>query len=465
MGASDLPSPKPGTARCHGTPYSEMIAADTRDVPDILATDRYRYLGDEDLAVDRYVGAEHFKLEAERMWPKVWQMACRLEEIPYVGDYIVYEILNFSVIVVRTKQDQIKAYYNSCLHRGRQLVTENGNGRAFTCPYHGFSWNIDGSSRYIPCEWDFPHLKDRDMHLPEVRLDTWQGFVFVNFDDNAISLQEYLSPLDKEFARWDLEGCTKIVHVAKIVRANWKVVSEAFMESFHAMQTHPQIAPFTADTNARYDILGDHTNANIAPMGEPSPFIYKSVEEKPSDQDILDTLTSLSGRVTSEDKLMLPAGQSVRAFMAESSRQSFQAEDGHDYSNRCDAEMLDALVFNVFPNFSPWGGFPPNVVYRWRPNGWDVDSTIMEVLMLKRNPSNGEELPVADIKWLDEDQDWASAEEVGALGPIFDQDMANLSYVQKGMKASHRKKVSLANYQEVRVRHFHQIMDRYLYES
>ena len=118
MGASDLPSPKPGTARCHGTPYSEMIAADTRDVPDILATDRYRYLGDEDLAVDRYVSAEHFKLEAERMWPKVWQMACRLEEIPYVGDYIVYEILNFSVIVVRTKQNQIKAYYNSCLHRG-----------------------------------------------------------------------------------------------------------------------------------------------------------------------------------------------------------------------------------------------------------------------------------------------------------------------------------------------------------
>ena len=69
MGASDLPSPKPGTARCHGTPYSDMIAADSKDVPDILATERYRYLGDEDLSVDRYVGKEHFKLEAERMWP------------------------------------------------------------------------------------------------------------------------------------------------------------------------------------------------------------------------------------------------------------------------------------------------------------------------------------------------------------------------------------------------------------
>lgn len=451
----------PGEARCHGRPYSDLLEGEKVDIPDVIATDRYRFLGDEDLSVERYIGREFFQLEAERMWPRVWQMVCREEDIPNVGDYLVYDILDYSVIVVRSAPERIQAFYNSCLHRGRQLATEPGNGRAFTCPYHGFSWNIDGSLRHIPCEWDLPHVAGRDNSLPEVRVGAWAGFVFINFDEDCVSLEEYLAPYPEVFSRWRLEECTKIVHVAKVVEANWKVVAEAFMESFHARQTHPQILPFSADTNARYDILGDHTNLSITPMGEPSPHLYKT-GRKPSDQEVLDALTTLSGRVTGEDRMMIPEGETVRSFMARMSREAFSAEDGHDYSWATDAEMLDAMTFNVFPNFSPWGGFPPNVVYRWRPNGWDVDSTLMEVMILKRNPAEGDPLPCAAPRFLEADEPWATAEELGALGPIFDQDMGNLPFVQKGMKTSRKGAVSLANYQEVRIRHFHQAMDRYL---
>ena len=461
MSDTDNASNAPGSARCHGRPYSELLLEETRPIPDVIATDRYRFLGDEDISVERYIGKDFFRLEAQKMWPRVWQMACREEDIPNVGDYVVYEILDYSVIIVRSAEQTIKAHYNSCLHRGRQLASDAGNSRAFTCPYHGFSWNLDGSLRHIPCEWDFPHLSDRDMTLPAVKVDSWGGFVFVNFDDNCESLESYLAPYPEVFQRWLLEECTKVVHVAKVVNANWKVVAEAFMESLHARQTHPQILPFSADTNARYDILGDHTNLSITPMGEPSPHLYKT-GRKPSDQEVLDTLTQLSGRVTGDDKLMLPEGQSVRSFMAEMSRQGFAAEDGHDYSEATNAEMLDAMTFNVFPNFSPWGGYPPNVIYRWRPVGWDVDSTLMEVMLLKRNPKDGPAHAVAEIHFLGEDEPWSAAPELDALGPIFDQDMDNLPFVQKGMKSSRTELVSLANYQEVRVRHFHQVMDRYL---
>ena len=461
MSKSSNAARQPGDARCHGRPYSDMLAEETRELPDVIATDRYRYLGDEDLSVERYIGEDFFRREAEKMWPRVWQMVCRFEDLPNVGDYLVYELLDWSVLVVRSDADTVQAYYNSCLHRGRQLATEDGSGRAFTCPYHGFSWNLDGSLRHIPCEWDFPHLEKRDMNLPRVKTESWGGFVFINFDDDSISLAEYLAPYPETFERWALEDCTKVVHVAKVVPANWKVVAEAFMESLHARQTHPQILPFSADTNARYDILGDHTNLSITPMGEPSPHLYQT-GRKPKDQEVLDSLLTGSGRVTGDDKLMVPEGQSVRAFMAEMSRQSFEAEDGRDYSAATDAEMLDAMTFNVFPNFSPWGGYPPNVIYRWRPNGWDVDSTLMEVMLLKRNPLEGEPLPCADVHFLEEDEPWGNAEELDALGPIFDQDMANLPFVQKGMKASRTGKVSLANYQEVRIRHFHQVMDKYL---
>jgi len=250
------------------------------------------------------------------------------------------------------------------------------------------------------------------------------------------------------------------VHVVKTVRANWKITAEAFMESYHAKQTHAQILPFSADTNARYDILGKHTNLSITPMAEPSPHLYDA-GKMPTEQEVLDTLLSDSGRVTG-DRLMVPEGQTARSFMAEMSRKSFAEEDGNDYSDATDAEMLDAMVFNVFPNFSPWGGFPANVIYRWRPNGWDVDSTIMEVMILKRSPKNGPRPAPCATNYLSEDQKWEDAPELDALGPIFDQDMNNLPHVQQGMKASRKGAVTLANYQEVRVRHFHQTLDEYL---
>ena len=157
------------------------------------------------------------------------------------------------------------------------------------------------------------------------------------------------------------------------------------MESLHARQTHPQILPFSADTNARYDILGDHTNLSITPMGEPSPHLYKT-GRKPSDQEVLDTLTQLSGRVTGEDRLMLPEGQSVRSFMAEMSRQGFAAEDGRDYSDATDAEMLDAMTFNVFLISHPGAVIRPTSSIAGARMVGDVDSTLMEVMLLKRNP-------------------------------------------------------------------------------
>ena len=357
----------PGEARCHGRPYADLLANETREVPHVIATDQYKYLGDEDLPVDRYIGKEFFEREVDKMWSRVWQMACREEDIPNVGDHIVYEIFDWSFIVVRSAEINIKAFYNSCLHRGRKLKTSNGSGRAITCPFHGFSWNIDGTMKGYPCEWDFPHLENADLTLPEVKLDTWAGFVFINIDDDCQPLADYLAPLTDFYDRWRLEECVKVVHVVKTVRANWKITAEAFMESYHAKQTHAQILPFSADTNARYDILGKHTNLSITPMAEPSPHLYDA-GNMPTEQEVLDTLLSDSGRVTG-DRLMVPEGQTARSFMAEMSRKSFAEEDGNDYSDATDAEMLDAMVFNVFPNFSPWGGFPANVIYRWRPNG------------------------------------------------------------------------------------------------
>ena len=97
----------------------------------------------------RYYDPEFYALEAELLWPRVWQMACRLEEIPKPGDYVEYEILDESIIVVRLDAENVRAYHNACRHRGVKLVEGNGTRRTFVCPFHGWCWGIDGRNTFV----------------------------------------------------------------------------------------------------------------------------------------------------------------------------------------------------------------------------------------------------------------------------------------------------------------------------
>ena len=97
----------------------------------------------------RYYDEEFYALEAELFWPRVWQMACRLEEIPSRGDFVEYEILDQSVIVVRLDDDSVRAYYNSCRHRGMKIVEGSGSRRSFVCPFHGWCWGLDGANTFV----------------------------------------------------------------------------------------------------------------------------------------------------------------------------------------------------------------------------------------------------------------------------------------------------------------------------
>ena len=99
---------------------------------------------------DRYYDPDFFALERDRLWTRTWQMACRLDEIPQVGDWVEYECLGRSVIVARIQPDEIRAYHNACRHRGTQLAVGRGHSpNGFTCPFHGWCWNLDGSNRAV----------------------------------------------------------------------------------------------------------------------------------------------------------------------------------------------------------------------------------------------------------------------------------------------------------------------------
>jgi len=204
----------------------------------------FRVEDPELIPAERYYNPEFFDLERKHVWPRVWQMACRLEEIPEIGDYVEYTILDTSVILVRTK-DGVKAFHNACRHRGVRLANGPGNcaKEGFVCPFHGWRWNAQGENTFVFGKEIFSEeLLDRaEIDLAPCRVELWGGCAFINFDDNAPPLLDCLGPVTE---RMDARNVGKLKMdwwCATVLPTNWKLAMEAFQEGYHVMQTHPQL--------------------------------------------------------------------------------------------------------------------------------------------------------------------------------------------------------------------------------
>jgi phenylpropionate dioxygenase-like ring-hydroxylating dioxygenase large terminal subunit len=450
-----LTDPTPGAARSPGVSYQELLDGDSRpeNVPVVLRWQSNEYLGSSDIPRHRYVSREFHELEKEKLWKRVWQVACREEDIPEVGDTLVYDICDLSILVVRSGPSTIKAFYNACLHRGRQLKEVGGTNVELRCAFHGFCWNLDGSLKQVPCPWDFPHVEPSEWSLPEVRVGTWGGFVFVNPDPDADPLEAHLGELPEHFAKWPLEQRYKAVHVAKLFPANWKVVQEAFMEAFHVVATHPQLLAGIGDANSQYDWKGMFSRA-ITPNGTPSPHI----KFEPTEQQMFDAMSDR--RLDEAPFVELGADDTARSTAGTGGRMRMAAALGGRADELSDAELSDSIYYTLFPNLHPWGAYN-RITYRFRPYGDRHDMSVMECMFLDPYDLAQPKPPAAPVHWLDVDDDWTDAPELGMLARVFNQDSFNLPKVQIGL-ASLRKDITLANYQETKIRHFHHVLDQYL---
>ena len=429
-------------ARSPGLTYQDLLDQDTREVPEVLRAQSPKFLGDADISVARYTSAQWHEQEVERLWRRVWQMACREEDIPEPGDHIRYDIAGMSFIVLRTGAGIIKCYPNACLHRGRMLKEFDGHASELRCPFHGFCWSLEGKLVDIPARWDFPHVRNEEFSLPEIPVDTWGGFVFINPDQNCAPFADFIRDLALQFERWDLARFYKQAHVAKIMPANWKIVQEAFCEAYHVSGTHPQVLKSLGCVNSQVDIWENCARV-ITPSLTPSPLLDYAVTAADVVRAMLDIP---EGQPAPE----LPDGMTPRAWSAATARESLRADAGDLVDVYCDAEMVDNFDYTLFPNFHPWGAFN-RINYRFRPNGNDHRSAIMECMMLA--PFQGERPEPAAIRWLEPDEPWSAA--LGFLGRVFDQDAFNMPKVQLGLEATYKPGVTLANYQESKVRWLH----------
>lgn len=450
---------KVGMPRHPWQTYEQIIDADLVPPPAFLREGRLPDLGTDPVAVERYFSQEFFEKEARYLWPHVWQFACREEDIPNVGDYQIYEILGKSLIVTRSSSNETKAFYNSCLHRGRKLVTLPGSKSEFRCPFHGMAWHCDGRFKDNPIGWDFPQWP-KGPALPEAKVDSWGGFIFVNFDPDARPLIDFIAPLASDFSEYGFADKYRIAWVQKKIRANWKVTAEAFMESHHSVTTHPQILPGIGDGNSQYDLPNDWISRHFSASAVASPFI-----DPRSEQQILDHMLKNSGRARALREgadTRLAEGKTARAFLAENARHALHEITGKSYDRASDAEMLDSLLYNIFPHMSFWAGYGANIVYRWRPNGRDPETSIMDVMLLAPCPKDASRPKPAPVRILELDDPWTDAPELGGLIPIFEQDMGNLPHIQEGLHASGTGTVNFSSYSEMRIRQLHRMIDRYI---
>jgi phenylpropionate dioxygenase-like ring-hydroxylating dioxygenase large terminal subunit len=449
-------------ARRPSPSVQDVFATDVNPPPEVMRQESPTQTQDSaDVSAERYFSKAWHDREVERVWRKCWQLACRVEHIPNVGDHVIYEIVHDSLIVIRTRPDEIRAYVNSCLHRGTLLRTEAGCVNQLRCPFHGWTWKLDGSLSIIPGQWDFPHVDKAKMNLPEAKVGIWGGFVFVNFDADCEPLEDYLENLPEHFKAFNLEDRYVAAHVAKIMPCNWKLAMEAFVEAYHVSVAHPQVLGYYGDTNTQYDVWPDvrHVSRMISVQGVPSPSL-KGISADRTIAEMRRDVPFFAGK-----PIEVGNGETARGKLAERAREKISRSIGRDMSALSDTESLDLIEYMLFPNMVPWGGQALPITYRFRPNGDDPESSIMEIMFLFSKAPDGSHPEPAKMTVLGPDQNWSDAPELGSAAMVADQDTDNLMRIQKGLRASKKPGVTLARYQESRIRHYHETLDAYMSAS
>ena len=451
----DLVTNRPGPS------VQEIFARDTNPAPAAMLNESPAVgQSTADLPIERYFSKEWHDREVEKVWRKCWQLACRVEEIPNVGDHIVYNIVNDSLIVARTgtESGDIRGFINSCLHRGTLLRTEGGCMQRFRCPFHGWTWKLDGTLTHVPQQWDLTHIDQASLSLPEARVGVWGGYVFVNFDLECEPLDSYLENLPEHFEQFNLENRYKAAHVAKIMPCNWKLAMEAFVEAYHVAVAHPQVLGYYGDSNTQYDVWPGvrHVSRMISVQGVPSPSL-KGIAPERTIEEMRRDVPFFAGK-----PIVVAEGETARGKLAERAREKISRSTQLDMSTLSDTESLDLIEYMLFPNMVPWGGQALPITYRFRPNGDDPESSIMEIMFLFSKSPDGTHPAPATMTLLGPDQKWADAPELGSAAMVADQDTDNLMRIQKGLRASRKPGVTLAQYQESRIRHFHETLDTYM---
>lgn len=431
---------------------------------------------------EAFLSADYARAEKELLWPRVWQMAGRLEDIPNVGDYFTYDICDDSFIIIRTDADTIKAFYNVCAHRGRVLIDTQadqngvrGNARNFICGFHGWTYDLDGRNTYILDEDDWHGaINPECTSLTPVRTSTWGGFIYIDQREEAgESLEEYLGDAGRVLSHYEIDKMRYKWRQWCVYPANWKTSIEAFMEPYHTTSTHHQLTAY-AEFYAYSKQYGLHSvsgfdqrkSAGATTQGGGVSRAGKGADPRVSTYELArenyttinyaastDTLINAASRLKDE----LPEGTPVGDVMAHwmKSAKADDAARGVTWPEIPAEIMAEAgLAWTIFPNTNILQGVTFVLAYRARPYGSDPDKCIFEAYALERYPE-GEE---PKTEWVHADP----MTERDKWGLVLSQDFDNMQWVHKGMKSRGFKGAMPNPHQEQKIINAHRNLANFM---
>ena len=415
----------------------------------------------------RYNSADFAALEWEQMWTKVWLVAGRIDQLTNSGDYITVPIGSESILCSMGSDNKIRAFYNVCQHRGNQLVpAETGslNGGDFTCAYHGWRFDADGTLVWVHCEEDFPQGSPcGKRNLIEVSCDTWGGFIWINMDPECKSLLDYLSPIAEHLDCYRMEQMKRTHWVTLEGDFNWKVVQDNFNESYHLPFVHPQTLTTMNEhySACQFDMYPMGHCRMMMPGGGPGPQ-YKGSYEK--------TFQGLKEDFAFWDFDPSPFKDDLSALRIamQKCKRLLGAEKGYDFSLYSDEQLTDHYHYTAFPNVS-FSMKPDGCIFLMAyPHPENPRKCFFNMWYLTKFPEGATEYYSNSMR------DWVSIDqqvehETGLAGEIscghgIDQDVAIWSSQQKGL-SSRGYRGEYMPYQERRIRFFHENIDRYLSSS
>jgi choline monooxygenase len=192
------------------------------------------------LPPDCYTSPDWYRREIETIFLKEWLLVGRTDELSKAGDYLVHELAGEAVLLLRGEDQELRAFSPFCRHRGTRLMPETGSGncRVIVCPYHAWTYNLNGTLRGAPGMEGVKHFERGDFSLRPIRLETWEGFIFVNFDDSAPHLLPWLGDLPGKLAKYRLSELVVTRRKSYTIPCNWKFYVDNTVEPYHVPAVH-----------------------------------------------------------------------------------------------------------------------------------------------------------------------------------------------------------------------------------
>lgn len=418
--------------------------------------------GPHPIGTERYTSPDWLRRELDELFPSLWLFAGLERDVAEPGEYLVMNLGDESILVSRTDEGELAAFYNVCQHRGaRVMVNRGGWTKAFVCPYHGWAYDNDGTLSHVPDADRFtPPVDCAARSLRPVRVEAFSDMVFVCMNEQAPPLLEYLGPVGDAIAPYDLAGMSLIADQTVHLEANWKAVFDNFGELYHVEHIHPQHAEVFDCPTAQihlYDeghtavvIDGHVVNTRLDIAEEPNLYLTMALRRYGADPD------DYRGRV-------LDIRSDVQRL-----RRDHGPRLGYDYSALTDERLTDIEQYNLFPNTMVTLQPDDALIMRARPHPTDPNQCWWDKLTFHRQPDPAVAAAAGVTYEPYERDDRAPAERPEhdefnqddiiagrkSMTITIDQDVHLIRDVQAGMRSRGFDTSQLCD-DEVRVQHYH----------